>query len=225
LNRVVRYFILAGCIAFGVGVGSAMLQLSESPARLTGDVMTNLPDSGVEHPVTAVLLNFRGYDTLLEVAVLLLALLGVLATTDTERSDGRRLTAAPQPVLQSLVRLLAPMMVLMAGYLLWAGAHQPGGAFQAGAVLASSVVLFYLAGLLPAWESPGGMLRAGLGSGLLVFIAVAALPLGNRALLEYPRQLAGLWILLIEASLTVSLGLVLAGLFLWLSDENEEAES
>ncbi len=32
--------------------------------------------SGVTHPVTAVLLNFRGYDTLLEVAVLLIALVG-----------------------------------------------------------------------------------------------------------------------------------------------------
>ena len=35
-----------------------------------------MAQSGVDHPVTAVLLNFRAWDTLLELAVLLLALLG-----------------------------------------------------------------------------------------------------------------------------------------------------
>ena len=38
-------------------------------------VAAHLAESGVTHPVTAVLLNYRGYDTLLEIAVLLLALL------------------------------------------------------------------------------------------------------------------------------------------------------
>ncbi len=42
--------------------------------------------SGVEHPVTAVLLNFRGYDTLLEIAVLLLALLVMLAVSPREEA-------------------------------------------------------------------------------------------------------------------------------------------
>ncbi|MGD9289220.1 MAG: hypothetical protein PVG74_16510, partial [Desulfobacterales bacterium] len=42
-------------------------------------VSSNMPISGVENPVTAVLLNFRGYDTLLEIGVLLLAAVGVLS--------------------------------------------------------------------------------------------------------------------------------------------------
>ena len=37
----------------------------------------NLAASGVESNVTAVLLNFRGYDTYLEITVLLAALLGI----------------------------------------------------------------------------------------------------------------------------------------------------
>jgi uncharacterized MnhB-related membrane protein len=48
-----------------------------SPANdLRADIARELPNSGAENPVTAVLLNFRGWDTLLEVTVLVIALVG-----------------------------------------------------------------------------------------------------------------------------------------------------
>ncbi|MDP2170697.1 MAG: MnhB domain-containing protein, partial [Rhodocyclaceae bacterium] len=102
-------------------------------------------------------------------------------------------------------------------YLLWAGAFRPGGAFQAGAVLAAAAVLLHLAGLAAGWAAPGMRLRAGLAAGFLVFLAVAAGLLVEGALLQYPPAWAGALILLVEATLTVSLGLILAGLFLFLS--------
>jgi multisubunit Na+/H+ antiporter MnhB subunit len=43
-----------------------------------------MPESGVDHPVTAVLLNFRSYDTLLEIAVLLLAVVVALALREAQ---------------------------------------------------------------------------------------------------------------------------------------------
>ena len=43
--------------------------------------------SGVRNPVTAVLLNFRGYDTLLEMGVLLVALLGVWSLGTAARTE------------------------------------------------------------------------------------------------------------------------------------------
>lgn len=201
-----------------------MLQLPEPSVHLERYVGAELGNSGVAHAVTAVLLNFRGYDTLLEIAVLLLALLGVLAIVSEERAAGRRPSGSPQPMLQTMARLLAPPMVLVAGYLLWAGSDRPGGAFQAGAVLAACAVLLHLSGLLPEWPAPGRLLRAGLVFGFLAFLAVAAIPLSYGSLLQYPMQFAGALMLAIETGLTLSLGLVLAGLFLWLPDENEDAE-
>lgn len=198
----------AGLLLIGV-----MLDLPPPPVRLPVAVAQRLGESGVSHPVTAVLLNFRGYDTLLEVGVLLLALLGVLAAGGAGGD-----AAAPRPgpaILQALARTLTPVMVLAAGYLLWAGAHRPGGAFQAGAVLAAGAVLLHVAGLLPARVAPGPGQRWGLAAGLLVFAAVGAMVLTRGTLLQYPPHLAGALILLIEASLTVSLGLMLAGLFLF----------
>ncbi|MEQ8661778.1 MAG: DUF4040 domain-containing protein [Gammaproteobacteria bacterium] len=184
--------------------------LPPAATALPAAVAAALPDSGVTHAVTAVLLNFRAYDTLLEVAVLLAALLGVLAAVRCEQRA--RLSAAP--VLQATARVLVPLMILTAGYLLWAGAHRPGGAFQAAAVLAAAAVLLALVGMLEGWSHPPLRVRFALVVGPWVFLCVA-LPRAEQAVLLYlPPASAGGLILLIESALTLSLGLALAGLFL-----------
>ena len=210
-----RLAVLLTGTALAAGLLLAVLDAPLPALRLPAMVAASMAQSGVTHPVTAVLLNFRGYDTLLEVAVLLLPLLGMLALAPARPASAGR--APVDPVLATLARLLAPLMILVAGYLLWAGAHQPGGAFPAAAVLAAAGVLLHLAGLLPAWASPGWVLRLGLAGAFLVFLAVAAALLAQGSLLQFPPAWAGALILLIEAGLTISLGLVLAGLFLLLS--------
>jgi hypothetical protein len=84
--------------------------------------------------VTAVLLNFRGYDTLLEIAVLTSALVGVWALGPAPRIK----ETTPSPVLLGMNSVLIPLAPMICAYLLWAGARAPGGAFQAGAVLAAA---------------------------------------------------------------------------------------
>lgn len=202
------------CAVLGFSLVAAAWSLAPAAQPLSALVAGELPASGVRHPVTAVLLNFRGWDTLLEVAVLLLALLTLLTLRGSEAPVAE---VEAEPLLQGLARKALPLIILMAGYLFWAGAYRPGGAFQAGAVLAAGAVLLHLAGLLPAWAVPGRLLRLGLILGFLVFLAVAAGLLGQGALLQYPPALAGNLILLIEAGLTLSLGLVLAGLFLFVT--------
>jgi multisubunit Na+/H+ antiporter MnhB subunit len=214
---VKRLAVSLGAALFAALLGAALLELGPPAATLAPLVAGTLAQSGVTHPVTAVLLNFRGYDTLLEIAVLLIALIGLTAVA--RRGEAPAATAAVEPVLTTLARLAAPLMVLVAVYLLWAGAFRPGGAFQAGAVLAAAAVLLHLTRLLPAWATPGTWLRAGLAGGFLLFLAIAAALLAEGALLKYPPAQAGLLILAIESGLTVSLGLILAGLFLFLSEE------
>ena len=60
-------------------------------------------------------------------------------------------------------------------------------------------------------------MRIGLVAGFVVFLTVAAALLMQGALLKYPPAMAAGLILLIESGLTISLGLILAGLFLFLS--------
>lgn len=219
MNGATRLAVILLALGLAAALVLAILELPAPHPALPSAVAAHMAVSGVDHPVTAVLLNFRGYDTLLEVAVLLLALLGMLAASTGKGEVPSALHAGP--VVQTLARLAVPLMILMAGYLLWAGAHRPGGAFQAGAVLAGAAVLLHLAGLLPAWASPALLLRLGLACGFLVFLGVAVTMLGQGALLRYPSEHAGALILLIEASLTISLGLILAGLFLVLAYRRE----
>lgn len=202
---------------FAATLIAALLELPVASADLPAAVAANMAASGVDHPVTAVLLNFRGYDTLLEIGVLLLALIVVLAVAPRREGVAPPLASPADPVLETLARVAVPLMLLAGGYLLWAGAFRPGGAFQAGAVLAAAAVLLHLVGLMPGWAAPGARLRAGLAAGFLVFLGVAAALLAEGALLQYPPAWAGALILLVEATLTVSLGLILAGLFLFLS--------
>lgn len=202
-----RVALLVLMLAVTVGLAWSLLSLPPEAPGLGPRVHSNLRDSGVENPVTAVLLNFRGYDTLLEVGVLMLAALGVLSLAG-DRSAPARHTAGP--ILLALVRVLLPMSLLVAGYLLWTGAHAPGGAFQAGAVLGAAGVLLVVTDV----PLPRVPVRPAVALGLTVFLAVSigVMAVSGR-LLEYPRDWASGLILLVEAAATVSIAITLTVLF------------
>jgi len=90
--------------------------LAEQTSRVPMQIDAAMAQSGVDHPVTAVLLNFRAWDTLLELAVLLLALLGA-----RQLGPLRMQLSEPWPLLQAWGRTLAPLLVLAGGYVLWRG--------------------------------------------------------------------------------------------------------
>jgi multisubunit Na+/H+ antiporter MnhB subunit len=168
---------------------------------------------GLDHPVTAVLLNFRSYDTLLEVAVLAIAVLGVLAVQREVPAWSRPWpTAVPLPI-DGLVRILAPVIVLVAGWLLVAGTTRPGGAFQAGALAAAGLILLYLGGrnrVIPA----GRTLRPVLVAGLAGFVAAAfGTALVGDGWLVLDVAWAGTAIVTIEVVVTVSIAGGLAVIF------------
>jgi multisubunit Na+/H+ antiporter MnhB subunit len=132
------------------------------------------------------------------------------------------MTKAPFPrqeitissVQLGVVRLLAPLMCLIAVYLVWQGSHLAGGAFQGGAVLAGAIVMM-LVSELPWLKTIHSLpLRLGLTIGPIVFLGVACLCLVNGGkFLAYPQDLVGFLLVLIEAACALSIGLTLASLF------------
>lgn len=209
-----RAFFALLVIALALGLGLAVRLLDATSTGLAEMAQMRLAESGVSNPVTAVLLNFRGYDTLLEMGVLLLAVLAAWSLT-TPVALPSVAVPEPGPILIGLVRLLVPLMLLVAGYLLWSGTGGPGGAFQGGAILGAAWVLLLLSGSPLTARFWGWPLRAALVLGLAVFLAVSVgvMADGGR-FLEYPRDWAGRLILLVEAALTLSIGFILAALFL-----------
>jgi multisubunit Na+/H+ antiporter MnhB subunit len=199
----------------------AVLSLPAQPAGLTGLALEKLSGSGVTNPVTAVLLNYRGYDTLLEIAVLLLAILGVWSV---RRGPWPVSDLRGRPLLLSFLRISLPVLVLAAGYLLWIGSSAPGGAFQGGALLGGGIVLLSLGGVLPSVYRPG-LPRLGLVLGVLVFASSAAATIPfTGGLLEYPAGAAGMWILVIECAALVSIGATLGLLYLGGRPRQEDSD-
>lgn len=195
-----------------VALSWAVLSLPAKPTGLTAESLLKLPESGVTNPVTAVLLNYRGYDTLLEVGVLLLAIVGVWSLRRGEWPVG---DLRDRPLLMSLLRVLLPVLVLAAGYLLWIGAFAPGGAFQGGALLGGALVLVMLGGLARQVLQRDRWVRVGLALGVLVFTAVCAVTqLLTGGLLQYPAGSGGTWIMVIESAAMISIGLTLGLLYL-----------
>lgn len=199
------------------GLGLAFLRLP--PANgLQAAVASVGEAAGTTNPVTAVLLNFRAWDTLLEGIILLVALIGVWSVSrdaDWGARVGLRQHARPGGVLASFGRLLPPVGLLLGVYLVWAGSSQPGGAFQGGTVLAAVWLLVLMAGLMHAPRVTSRPVRLSLVVGPAVFLGVGLAGALLGTFLGLPPAIAKQLILGIEAALTLSiavtLGLLVAG--------------
>ena len=205
-RAVVRYLpatLLAALVS--LVLLSAVWPLAEGPVILPALVNEQLPASGVDHPVTAVLLNYRAWDTLLELVVLLLALLGVRQLQASKLNLPR-----PWPLLLAWGQMLAPLALMAGGYVLWRGAFAPGGAFQAGAILAAGAVILRLCHLLPPLRWDYWLVRLLVLIGVAVFVAVGGVCayLGAGWLI-YPPAWAGNLIMIIEVAATLSIATTL----------------
>lgn len=208
-----------------IGAGFAALLLravlasdgSDRHPPLSGTVAESMDTTATGHPVTAVLLDFRAYDTLLEVAVILVAVVGAFALAAVAPRATRTDGAGGGPLDRTLgdfLRLASPILLLLAAWLLFAGAYRPGGAFQGGAAVAGVLILTALAGI------PTRVLHGSRGRWLVAIGPAAFLAAGGLGVL-----LAGHWLAMppgwesaatigVEAALTVSIGAGLTLLFL-----------
>lgn len=171
--------------------------------------------TGIDNPVNAVLLAFRGWDTLLEVAVLVAAVVAVWSLDRGAPPLAREPEDGPaDPVLHQLARLIVPPAATASVYLVWAGTTRPGGAFQAGALLAGAGVLLMAAGFAPAVTAASPVVRGVVASGVLAFVGagVAGL-LRTGAFLAYPEAWAHPLLLGVEAVLAATVTLALIELF------------
>ncbi len=210
MNLLLRGLILGGCAVLALLLMATVLSLAPADADLAAAVGGALADSGVSHPVTAVLLNFRAYDTLLEVAVLLVAPL-VAAALPQPPAVAAEAERERDPLLQALTAIAVPVALLLAIYLLLIGATRSGGAFHAAAVVAGALVLMRLGAISrpQPWLTPMRQQQL-LVLGLALFVAVGWLCLLMVGyFLGYPAGWAGGLILLIESGLTLSLALAL----------------
>ncbi len=213
--------VIAGtlCGALAAALAATMFLLPDPAPTLAPAAAANLSSTGLGNPVTGVLMAYRALDTLLEKVVLVLALIGVWSLAPDPFWGGIPRLHRPALRDESLVflaRLLPPVGIVVGVYLLWAGADEPGGAFQGGALLAAMWLLAMIAGLATAPAVASRWLRLALVAGPAVFIAIgfAGFALAD-GFLAYPLAWAKPLIIVIEVALLLSiaatLGLLVAG--------------
>jgi multisubunit Na+/H+ antiporter MnhB subunit len=201
------------CALIAAGLATAILVPPEVIPTLAPTVMENLAQSGLGNPVAGVLFVYRALDTLLEKVVLLLALLGVWSLAPDRvwgGIPGLRVYAQPDSTLTFLAQLLPPVGIVVAIYMCWVGAKEPGGAFQGGTVLAAMWLLVMIAGLtsVPSISQPWLRLLLVVGPVIFLAIGLSGMVLAN-AFLAYPSGYAKPMIVAVEVALTLSIGVAL----------------
>ena len=209
--------LFRGAVALLIAVMTAFLARAVwevygmTPEATGVEALQRLTDSGVEHPVTAVLLNFRAYDTLLEVLVLTVAFWGAWSI----RMHGEQaLSRSPTILLQRVSAVLVPVLVMIAVYLIWAGSHQPGGEFQAGAVLGAAGILSLLVGrAVPgAFRAFARHMLVVLGGAVFVAVGILGWLMTGHVLSYRPGWEKPL-MLIVEVAAAISIGFIITALF------------
>lgn len=104
-------------------------------------------DIGAANIITAIIVTYRGLDTLGEVTVLFLAasIVGLVLALGGKSARAGRAVVPVGELLTTGSRYLAPLIMLFGVYVFVNGHLTPGGGFQGGAILASGVLLLLLA--------------------------------------------------------------------------------
>lgn len=202
--------VLVAALVAIVGLTALTIEPAAEPAGVL--VMETLGETGLGNPVTGVLLVFRGFDTLIEMAVLLTALLAArVVMSDT---PGRSFTLVAEfdlPLVRTLVAVIVPLAVLVALHLLWVGADDPGGAFQAGSVLAGAGVVLMLSGVLVPTARSRAAARLAAIAGVFALGVLLTVPmLDGRPPLAFLGRGS---LLFAEASMMIAIAVTLSLLF------------
>jgi multicomponent K+:H+ antiporter subunit A len=138
-------------IGAGAGVGALVHAVMTRPSRSISDFFLerSLTEGGGTNAVNVIIVDFRGFDTLGEIAVFGIAAL-ILHALLRDRLVVPGTTLAPPPgstpfLPQVAAQTLLPLAVTVSLFLFLRGHNMPGGGFIAGLVLALAIALQALA--------------------------------------------------------------------------------
>src|SRR5215813_5464798 len=196
-----RVSIFVAVISFGLVFASLVVGYTEQQTvrPLAESYIRLVPQElGAPNVITGILLTYRAFDTLGEVAVLFMVAASVGLVLGRERlprseplADRFDEVRPSSEIVQTGAQILVPLISIFAAYIIMNGHLTAGGGFQGGAVIASGVVLMLLAypqyqpniKLLSITESAAGAFFVLVGiEGLIVaggFLDNRRLPLGQ----------------------------------------------
>ncbi len=165
-------------VAIGLFIGGLVLSVSttETAPRLKEFFAEFGPTLGHgRNIVNVILVDFRAFDTLAEITVLATAAIGVRALLQiaVDQRDSPAVAApVASPIFRTAARLLMPLLLVFAVFLLLRGHNEPGGGFVGGLVAAAAFALYGIAfGVDRARQALLVRPLTLLGTGLLIALA------------------------------------------------------
>ncbi len=174
-GAIVPLALIFASIAIGYTEQQTLRPLAESYVR-------RVPlDLGAPNVITGILLTYRAFDTLGEVAVLFMVAAGVglvlggnAAATKQPQTKTEPATPASE-IVQTATQILVPLIAIFAAYIIMNGHISAGGGFQGGAVIASAVLLLLLANPSHALNTAFLSVTESLAGVLFVLVGIAGL--------------------------------------------------
>ncbi len=181
MRKVIGFLLIASFAFFIVSLVARDLWVDDpSQVRTLGQaaIGQTIPQSGAANTVTAIVVQFRGLDTLGEVTVLFLSALGVALLSGEFAGRGLSELFADDGgfILHYGTRLVLPLIALVGAYIVAHGHLSPGGGFPGGVLIATAVFAVLMTNaqqrlstrLMAVIEGLAGLAFVGLGTlGLL----------------------------------------------------------
>ena len=109
-------------------------------------IYDGVQDTGAANLVTAIVVNYRGFDTLGEVTVLFVAATGIGAVLYNMGNPVRKKREKTEAslIVKTGSKVLFPIMLIFGAYIFIHGHLTPGGGFQGGAIIATAFLFRYV---------------------------------------------------------------------------------
>ena len=184
---------------------------------------------GAANLVTAIVVTYRGLDTLGEVTILFLTAAIASFFLKSKDTFSKRKVTESSELLKTASSMLVPLIFVLGIYVFVNGHLTPGGGFQGGAIMASGLVLLLLSDplkkvnslLFAVVESISGIIYVGIGvAGIFLaggFLDNSILPLGEFGTLLSAGVLPVIYILV-----GLKVGSELSGLLTKFQETQEE---
>jgi len=137
-------------------------------------------ENGAANIVTSIVVDYRSFDTLGEVTVLFISSLGVALLLGTVAKPKRlSLNFKPNFMLRVGSKALVGIILMVGVSIILHGHLTPGGGFPGGAMIASAILLLYLADDSFRSKIKGFKILEGVAGSLYIIIGLVGLVLGT----------------------------------------------
>ena len=170
------------------GIAKAFVVKNHEDVETTQEVVfgeTQDPESGPANLITSIVADYRSFDTLGEITVLFVSSLGVALLLGGKKQKRFELNFNPNFMLRVGSKALFGIILMTGIYVTIHGHLTPGGGFPGGTMIASSILLLYLADDTFRTKIKGFKILESIAGSLYVVIGLVGLILFDSFLINF----------------------------------------